>query len=112
MAFVLPPHHHEFQHVHKRFPTRYHDGHASLARETRRDPVDVDTDRASMGWTNWDLAKEGQDREGRFQVFTSCHPSRHRTGHPLAISEETKVNATAFNAFNRKSQQFHAGPAR
>ena len=42
MAFVLPPHHHEFQHVHKRFPTRYHDGHASLARETRRDPVGVD----------------------------------------------------------------------
>ena len=38
------------------FLLRYHDGHASLARETRRDPVDVDTDRASMGWTNWDLA--------------------------------------------------------
>ena len=32
---------------------RYTDGHAFLARETRSDPVDVDTDRASDGWTNW-----------------------------------------------------------
>ena len=35
---------------------RYQDGHAWLAREKRKDPVDVDTDRGSMGWINWDLA--------------------------------------------------------
>lgn len=76
---MLPPHHHEFQHVHKRFPTRHHDGHASLARETRRDPVDVDTDLASMVWTNWDLAKEGEAKvKTEKVVFKSLRPAtRH-----------------------------------
>ncbi|CAK8994001.1 unnamed protein product [Durusdinium trenchii] len=42
----------------KRRQERYHDGHAFFARETHSDPVNVDTDRASMGWTNWDIEKK------------------------------------------------------
>ena len=33
-----------------------------MARETRRDPIEVDTDRASFGWTNWDVDKDKKDR--------------------------------------------------
>lgn len=61
------------------FLLRCHDGHASLARETRRDPVDVDTDRASMGWTNWDLAvDEGVRVKEEKAVFKALRtPPRH-----------------------------------
>ena len=38
------------------------------ARETRSDPVNVDTDRASMGWTNWDIDKKASIKVKKEQV--------------------------------------------
>lgn len=48
-----------------------------MARETRRDPIDVDTDRASFGWTNWDVDKDKKDRvevKRERAVFQSLRP--------------------------------------
>ena len=39
-------------------PQEFRDGHTWLANECRRSPVDVDTDVASHGWTNWEVKKE------------------------------------------------------
>lgn len=44
--------------VMKMEPDEFQDGHAWLANECRRDPVNVDDDIASHGWTNWEVKKE------------------------------------------------------
>lgn len=31
-----------------------------MARETQGDPIDVDTDRASFGWTNWEVDNQSK----------------------------------------------------
>ena len=36
----------------------FRDAHAWLATECRRDPINVDQDVASHGWTNWEVKKE------------------------------------------------------
>lgn len=39
-------------------PQEFQDGHAWLANECRRSPVDMDANKASLGWTNWEVKKE------------------------------------------------------
>ena len=49
----------------------YHDDHALLAYQSRRNPMDVDTDIASDKWTNWDLAKQLQPKSRRNKLSSS-----------------------------------------
>ena len=71
-----------------------------MARETRRDPIDVDTDRASFGWTNWDVDKDKKDRvevKRERAVFQSLRP---RTGvidlsSPSPVRKKSKASLGA-----------------
>ena len=71
----------------------FQDGHAWLARECRKSPIDVDTDRASLEWTNWNVKKEPLPK---FANLPSGHQAispqeSHLVGFAIAGEDSQKI---------------------